>query len=137
MDLPVTDKTGFLRERLAAHVAYVDTLAGVQKKVLTKAAMPGESSVTNRTTIRLVTCMNSHMLPQVVILEEGLAALLAHRLLLPLVLRQHVLIKIRLCDESPMAQGALVFGLVVCVLLMSVQTMAVAAGLATYVAYHR
>lgn len=137
MDLPVTDKTGFLRERLAAHVAYVNTLAGVQKKMLTEAAMPRESSVTNRTAVRLVTRMNSHMLPQVVILEEGLAALLAHRLLLPLVLGQHVLIEIRLRDESPMAQGTLVFRLVMRVLLMSVQTMAVAAGLAAHVAYHR
>lgn len=119
MNLPVTDETSFLRERLAAHVAYVNTLASVQKKMLTKAAMPSESSVTNRTTIRLIARMNSHMLPQIVILE-GLAALLAHRLLLPLVLRQHVLIKIRLRDESPMAQGALVFGLIMCMLLMSV-----------------
>lgn len=137
MDFPVANETGLLRERLAAHVAHVNTFAGMQKKMLTKAAVPGESSVADRTTVRFIARMNPHMLPQVVILEEGLAALLAHRLFLPLVLRQHVLIQIRLRDESPMTQRTFVFGLIMRVLLMSIQAVAIAARLAAYVAYHR
>lgn len=74
----MANETGFLRERLAAHVAHINTFAGVQKKMLAKAAVPGESSATNRTIVRFVARMNPHMFPQVVILEEGLATFLAH-----------------------------------------------------------
>lgn len=63
VDLSVADETGLLRERFSAHVAHVDTLAGVQKKMLAKAAVPGESSAADRTAVRLVARMNPHMLP--------------------------------------------------------------------------
>lgn len=137
MDLSVADETGLLSERFAAYVTRVDTLAGVQKEVLAQAAVPGERSAADRAAVRLVTRMDPHVFPEVVLLKEGLAALLAHRLLLLLVLRQHVLIQILLGDESPVAHRALVLRLVMGVLLMSVQAVAVAAGLAADVAHHR
>jgi len=52
-------------------------------------------------------------------------------------LRQHVLIQIFLRDKSPMTQRALVLRLVMRVLLMSIQTVAVPAGLAADIAHHR
>lgn len=109
----------------------------MQKKVLTQTAVSGESSTADLATVRLVARVDPHMLPQFVILEEGLAALLAHRLLLSLVLRQYVLIQIFLRDKSLVTQRTLVLRLVMRVLLMSVETVAVPAGLAAHVAYHR
>lgn len=137
MDLSVANETGLLCEGFATHVASVDPLASVQKEMLAEAAVPGERSSAYLATVRLVAGVDSHMLPQIVVLEEGLAALLAHRFLFPLVLRQHVLIEILLRDESSVAPRALVLGLVMRVLLMRVQTMTVAARLAAHVAHHR
>lgn len=137
VDLPMADETGFLSERLAAYIARVDTLAGVQKEVLTQAAVPGERSAADRAAVRLVARVNPHVLPQVVILEECLATLLAYRLFFPLVLRQHVLIQILLRDEASVAQRAFVLRLVMRVLLMGVQAVAVPAGLTANVAHHR
>jgi len=137
VDFPVTNETGFLREGLAAHVASVDALAGVQKKMLTETAVSGEGSAAHLAAIRLIASVDSHVLPQVIVLEEGLAALLAHRLLLPLMLRQYVLVQILLRNETPVTPRTLVLCLVVCVLLMRVQTVTVAARLAAHVAHHR
>lgn len=137
VDLPMADETGFLSERLAAHVAHVDTFTSVQEEVLAQAAVPGKRSAADRAVIRLITRMDPHVLPQVVIVEECLAALLAHRLFLPLVLHQHVLIQVLLRDETPVAQRALVLRLIMRVLLMGVQAVTVPAGLAADVAYHR
>lgn len=137
VDLPVADKTGLLSERLAAYIARIDTLASVQKEVLAQAAVPGERSAADRAVIRFVARVDPHVFPQIIILEESLAALLAHRLFLPLVLRQHVLIQILLRDEPPMAQRALEFRLIMRVFLVGVETMAVTAGLAADVAHYR
>jgi len=137
VDFPVTDETGFLREGLAAHVASVDALAGMQKKMLTETAVSGERSTAHLAAIGLIAGVDPHVLPQVVVLEEGLAALLAHRLLLPLVLRQDVLVQVLLRNETPMAPRTLVLCLVVRVFLMRVQTVTVAARLAAHVAHHR
>jgi len=86
VDLPMADKTSFLSERLAAYVAHIDTFTGVQKEMLAQAAMPGKRSIADRAAVRLITRMDPHVLPQVVIVEECLAALLAYRLFLPLML---------------------------------------------------
>lgn len=137
MDLPMADETGLLRERFATHVADIDAFAGMQKQVLAETAVSGESSAADRTIIRFVARVDSHVLPQIVVLEEGLAAFLAHGLLLPLVLRQHVLIQVLLSDETSVALRALIFRFIVRVLLMRIQTVAIAASLATDVAYHR
>jgi len=120
MNFPVTDKTGLLSKRLAAYVARVDTLAGMQKEVLAQAAVPGKRSAADCAAVRLVARMNSHVLPQIVIFEEGLAALLTHRLFLPLMLRQQVLIQILLCYKPSMAQRTFIFCLVMRMFLMSV-----------------
>lgn len=78
MDLPVADETRLLSKRFAANIARIDTLAGVQKEMLAQAAVPGEHSATDRATVRLITRVDPHVLFQIVILEEGFAALLAH-----------------------------------------------------------
>lgn len=105
--------------------------------MLAQTTVPGERSAADRTVVRLIARVDPHVLPQIIILEECLAALLAYRLLLPLVLRQHVLIQILLRDEAPMAQRAFVLRLVMRVLLMGVQAVAVPTGLAADVAHHR
>lgn len=133
----MADETGLLSKRLAAYIARIDTFAGVQKKMLAQAAVPGKRSAADRAVIRFVARVDPHVLPQVMSLEEGLAALLAHRLLLPLVLHQHVLIQILLRDEPSVTQRALVFRLIMRVFLMGVETVAVPAGLAADVAHHR
>lgn len=137
MDLSMADETGLLSERLAAYVARIDPLAGMQKEVLTQAAVPGERSTADRAVVWLIACVNSHMLSQVVILKECLAALLAYRLFFPLMLRQHVLVQILLGDETPVAQRAFVLRLVMRVLLMGVQAVAVSTSLTADVTHHR
>lgn len=105
--------------------------------MLAQAAVPSERSAADRTVVRLIARVDPHVLPQVVIFEERLAAFLAYRLLLPLVLRQHMLIQVLLRDEASVAQRAFVLRLVMRVLLMGVQAVTVPAGLAADVAHHR
>lgn len=136
VSLPVTDETGLLRKRLVAHVALVESFAGVQKQMLAETTVSGEGFFALRAFVRSVARVDPHVLSEIVALLEGLAALLAHRLLLLFVLRHYVPIEILLRDHASLADRALVLGLVMGVLLMSVQTVTVPATLAAHVANH-
>ena len=136
VNLPVAYQASFLSERFPAHVAHVNPLAGVQQQMLAQTTVSGERSGADGTPVRFVASVYPHVLPEVVVLEERLPALLADRLLLLLVLRQHVLVQVLLGHQPPPAHRALVLRLVMGVFLMSVQAVAVPARFPANVAHH-
>lgn len=137
MRLPVADEARLLRESLAANVAHVRPDAGVDEQMLLERSPTRERLVADGAVVWFVAGVNPHVHLQPTVPREGLAALLAHYILAPLVLPEHVLVEVLLTDHPPLAHLALVLGFVMRELLMHVQGVAVETGLAADVADDR
>lgn len=85
MTLPVANESRLLREGLAADVADIRSLAGVNQYVLLLRGLSRKSLAADRTGERPDTLMDPQMKIQVPLLAEGLAASGTDDLLLPLV----------------------------------------------------
>lgn len=97
MSLPVTDETGLLSKRLAANIANVGSLPGVNQHMLFLSCLPSKRLPTNRTGERLYSGVHPHVRVKVASSESLTAGrteyllpgFVPHEMLFKILLRGH------------------------------------------------
>lgn len=135
MSLPVADQTGLLRERLAANVAFVGPLAGVNQHMLLLSGLPSELLAADRTRERLRARVHAHVGVEVAAAEPLAAGRAQH--LLPGLVPHEMLLEILTRGHAAPADPADKFGLVVPVLDVGLEGVQVLAEVTANVADDR